>query len=103
MEALLNIGLDTSNHTHLGLDDVLPHFVEHILMVDKSKVVMGKTGEETAVLFVHGIEEDDIYDISEALGQDCIAAYDLQRCKGMLIGPEAERWGEFDPTLFTVM
>ena len=38
--------------------------------------------------------------LSDVLGQDCIAAYLPDVCAGMLIGPKAHLWGEFQATEF---
>lgn len=41
-----------------------------------------------------------IYTVAEALNQDCIAVYNPSRQTGLLIGPRAEKWGEFNPEFF---
>lgn len=41
-----------------------------------------------------------IADLSADLGQDCIAAYDLSEGRGLLLGPRADAWGDFNPAFF---
>lgn len=42
-----------------------------------------------------------VYRLSEACGEDCIAAYNHDSRKGRLIGPKAYDWGPFNIDLFT--
>ena len=41
-----------------------------------------------------------IAQLSIDLGQDCIASYDLSEGRGLLLGPRADAWGDFDPAFF---
>ncbi len=41
-----------------------------------------------------------IYDLAVELRQDCIAVYIPRSGVGKLIGPNADKWGEFDLTYF---
>jgi sugar phosphate isomerase/epimerase len=38
--------------------------------------------------------------LAQHLNQDCIAVYDPARQHGELIGPNAEKWGAFNPAFF---
>lgn len=37
---------------------------------------------------------------SSLLGQECIALWDPSEGRGQLIGPDADKWGAFDPARF---
>ena len=56
--------------------------------------------EPTAVVsgFVFPLRDEEVYQIAERLGQDCIAVRDTGG--GRLIGPRAAAWGPFDPARF---
>ena len=41
-----------------------------------------------------------VFALSEALNQDCIGFYLPIADKGELIGPRADKWGEFNPAFF---
>lgn len=68
----------------------------------KSSTVLGTGAERTIVIEVETDHANPypVYDLARALNEDCIALYvpDLQH--GALVGPKAERWGEFDPSRF---
>ena len=42
-----------------------------------------------------------VYEIANALEQDCIAVYIPRSGVGRLVGPRAGKWGEFDLDFFT--
>ena len=42
----------------------------------------------------------DLLILSNRLGQDCIAVFDVSEGKGYLIGKNALDWGVFEPDLF---
>ena len=41
-----------------------------------------------------------IYEAASRLNQDCIAAWSVDNQYGVLVGPGANKWGEFDPHQF---
>lgn len=41
-----------------------------------------------------------LYNLAEVLEQDCIAVYCPTLASGRLIGPRADKWGEFDASQF---
>ena len=47
--------------------------------------------------------EDDVWAASAVLEQDCIGVYDTNTGKGALIGPRADKWGEFNPEYFLLL
>ena len=40
------------------------------------------------------------FSVARVLRQDCIAVFSIDACRGALIGPAAEKWGDFRPGLF---
>ena len=56
--------------------------------------------EPTAVVsgFVFPLRDEEVFEVAEKLGQDCIAVRDTRG--GRLIGPRAAAWGPFDPSRF---
>ena len=44
-----------------------------------------------------------VFQLAKALGQNCIAMYDLDGCKGSLVGPATSKYAPFDPALFRVV
>lgn len=60
--------------------------------------------EPTAVVVVdRGVNQflsQSCHNISVALSQDCIAVLSSDTGAGYLIGPRAEKWGEFNPDYF---
>jgi hypothetical protein len=42
----------------------------------------------------------ELFELSELLGQDCIAVYNATSWTGELVGPDAAAWGEFNPDYF---
>lgn len=46
------------------------------------------------------VEASLVHRLSETLGQEAIAVYWNRSGKGYLVGPQAEKWGEFNPQFF---
>jgi hypothetical protein len=71
--------------------------------IQKAFIAQSDT-EPTAVLSVDDHDDpglDNRIDmLSTALGQDCIAVWNLYESFGQLIGPRADKWGEFNPKFF---
>lgn len=80
-----------------------PGYIAHLSMVP-SRVWLGEP-----VLIVQGtlasyINTDlRLWEAVKASGQDCIAIYNNDDRKGMLFGPERERWGEFNINFFNFL
>jgi hypothetical protein len=68
----------------------------------------GPSGPETQTVQVVAVEteksRDNVVGIAYALSlefdQDCVAVYFPENDQGLLVGPNAAKWGDFDPTFF---
>lgn len=110
-EFILNIGLKTSPHMTKGgvMEDLKVGNVLSILPVfnldfDMAKIAQSET-EKTLILTGKSDAEyidfeKSIKDLSDALKQDCIAAYFPSSDSGALIGSRSDDWGIFDKKYF---
>lgn len=100
MDVLVNIGMD---RPPIGLGDIRWVQKEHGVREVRHALRQGQTGELTycAQLVVPDLEV--LGKVSEGLGQDCIAVWELREGKGVLVGPRAQAWGEFRVELFTML
>lgn len=104
MEALLNIGLIRNDaQGYVKVRDIESLFRDFNVVEYQSRVVDGAQNEPTFIAHVGNIDQAKLYVISQALQQDCIAAYDLSKCRGELIGPKAGSWGVFNPDMFQIL
>lgn len=117
--------MDPVSTAHLALDALRKHlsikrYRARIALEGGSTVGTWRiAGEDTLVVEVQGIGTkrrggidivQSVYKLAERLGQDCIAFRGVVSFDGdedgpfrtheELVGPKAEEWGEFDPTLF---
>lgn len=104
---VLNIGLAVTSPDGCWLGLLSREQVENVI-----RCVAGTPGtwlrtevrqsatEPTAVVsgFVFPLRDEEVFQIAEKLGQDCIAVRDARG--GRLIGPRAAAWGPFDPGRF---
>jgi len=95
----LNVGLKRSDNGQL-LSYV---FVEQVLLHLGLGVVDFKLfqsdSEPTAVVTIRDIDFPLVETAAEFLRQDAIAVYSPHRL-GVLIGPKAAEWGDFNPEFF---
>lgn len=56
--------------------------------------------ETTLVVRAPAVRMADLYKVAEELGEDAIAVQPTGGGRGALIGPEAEKWGEFNSRFF---
>lgn len=109
MSLILNIGRRVdSTGTILPASHVYAALEAHHLVVLSSVHVQSDT-EPTLVVEVErwheGIGVDaaqaaTIGRLAESLQQDCIATWDPSEGRGLLLGPRADAWGEFNPEFF---
>lgn len=106
MDVILNIGLESKTRNDLTVRGVLDTLTFMGLVPVHYGIHQSNT-ERTMVVRVHTAElpvgvapSRAIFKASEALGQDCIAAYIPARDVGRLIGPRADAWGAFNPEFF---
>lgn len=110
-EFVLNIGLKTSPHMTRGgvMEDLKVGNVLAVLPVfgldfDSAKIAQSET-EKTLILTGKSDAEyidfeKSIKNLSDALKQDCIAAYFPKSDSGVLIGSRSDDWGVFDKQYF---
>lgn len=107
MEALINIGLIRNDaHGYVKVKDIESLFRDFSIVEYGSRVAVlnaDEAGEDTFIAHVGNVDQAKLYVISQALSQDCIACYDLDTCKGSLVGPKAETWGVFNPSEFKIL
>ena len=106
MNFILNIGLDSKTRADLTVRGALDTLTFLGLVPTRYDVHQSNT-ERTVVVTVHTAElpagvapSVAIFKASEALGQECIAAYNPTARAGRLIGPQAAAWGAFNPEFF---
>lgn len=91
---VLNIGLDK-----LPASRALATLATHGIRFTNAAVERSDT-ERTLIVDAE-CSPIEVYALADALGEDCIAAYDPETGKGYLEGPRAEAWGgEFIPEYF---
>lgn len=98
---LLNIGLNRADGGELDEAAVLAVLRDNKLNLVRARID-SYCGERvlTAVVVAYAqsayMIARRLWRISYECGQDCIAVYAMLTKKGALIGPNTERWGEFD-------
>lgn len=105
MSFILNIGLKTDTNEPLNATNTLSD-VEAAGFNVKAQSLEFSNTELTLVLLCKGplgAYRIKIEDLCKTLKQDCIAAYDMDRKCGDLIGPKAAEWGEFNPAFFLLL
>lgn len=110
MRLILNIGLAREGKPDLTIVDVYDALQQHDLVF--GRVVLRESDTETTavvrvdttLLGVDVSPRDAIYSLAQYLGQDCIAVWQYlpapRRGEGRLIGPNAAKWGAFNPEFF---
>lgn len=114
MQVILNIGLDgvpVNGETYTN-GQRNPLEVEQLLVavktaralrfVVKRVSLLQSDSEPTAVVLCEPPAGNSIavHQLAQRLNQDCIAVYDATLRRGELIGPNAEKWGAFNPAFF---
>jgi hypothetical protein len=100
----LNIGLNDNSNQPVNIHTVCTTLTAHGFNILASRAFPSPAGNEDclslAVQF-SGSEVDcnaRLYCVASCLRQDCIAV--MNGGKGELIGPQSEKWGEFNPAFF---
>lgn len=108
---LLNVGCARKGQPDLQPVDVLLALEGHGVTVFRHVVHQSNT-ETTVVAAIelprapderHAAAHGDlgsVYRAAQQLEQDCIAVYDPTIKQGILVGPKAAQWGEFNPKYF---
>lgn len=105
MKFILNIGLDSKATRSISADVAAQIVVANDFLIRKSKVLRSDT-EPTLVCEVVAMPSSpflviqQLRQIAVDLHQDCIAVFRPRTGKGVLIGPNAQAWGKFNPEFF---
>lgn len=108
MTYILNIGLAREGQENLKPLNVL-RAVKNFGFPVASAAVYPSDTEQALVVSVpagsvlHHHFLRDVAALADTLGQDCVAVYYTATGKGQLIGPRAEKWGEFNPEYFLLL
>lgn len=97
----LNIGLDTNDGKVLGIGRIANSLENHGYTISKISVVESDTEPTAVVDVIAQAWAKNMYSVAQDLAQDAIAVStggDL--IQGVLVGPSAENWGEFNPEYF---
>jgi hypothetical protein len=102
MSYLINIGLQRAGKPDLTEDQVRTALRTLGFDVFNASIAPSQT-ELTMIVEVYGHFTNwfqDLMKLSIALNQDCVAVFSYASRTGMLIGPKAAEWGEFNPDYF---
>ena len=83
--------------------EAILHTLEEMRMPVSVFTVLQSDTEPTLVAYIEVnflAWRKGLYTLAQAYGQDCVAAYVPLTGEGMLIGPQAAAWGEFNPEYF---
>lgn len=95
----LNIGLKSAvTHRTSGPQKVISLLSCMAIIDDDWRVAQSSTEATLIVRLDKPLTNRQLHTLSVALEQDCIAQ--LHDGKGVLVGPRAEAWGEFNPEFF---
>ena len=94
----LNLGLQTNTGGFVRLTHALRCLVNRFELIDL-KIENSHT-EKTIVCVIQFVPSyvERLHEICDLLDQDCIAIFD--GTQGELIGPNAAKWGTFNPEFF---
>jgi hypothetical protein len=104
MAYILNIGLARDGKENLTALDALVSLSCADIKVVEAKVY-DSDSEPTLVARVskETFLRTAVNWVAIGLEQDCIGLYDAITGKGQLIGPRADKWGEFNPEYFLLL
>lgn len=102
MAIILNIGLAREGNTNLTVQDVLDEATMCGMKFDAYRIVESDT-EPTLVARLTAGSNLMNHTFSKNLEQDCIAIYADSINEGRLVGPNAAKWGEFNPEYFFLL
>lgn len=98
---LLNVGMNRNDKKRPNTGGALMVALQRAGLAPMSTRYHKSNTERTAVLqFEHRPTIAQIKQLCKALAQDCVALYMLPSGEGRLIGPNARKWGPFNPSYF---
>lgn len=107
MKYQVNIGLDVPNQQadHAAQADKALALLSDAFKMHRSAVM--QSSSEPTLVAEFSADPRRVYEvliqISDKLGQDCIAVYNPQRHHGALLGSKSAQWGAFNLANFLAM
>lgn len=101
-QVILNIGLAREGKDDLTFTEVYKAINTCNISHLRFERVQSDT-EETLVVNALIYSDFDVARLSARLEQDCIAIWDLAHQEGRLAGPNAAKWGDFNPEFFLLL
>lgn len=103
MQLILNIGLKSEELGDIPAEKAFRVVEGMFGQVFGSRIVQSDT-EPTLVVDIESAGNmAGVSHVAASLGQDCVAAYAPGLKTGMLLGPRADKWGEFNPEFFLMI
>lgn len=102
MSYILNIGLAREGQENLKPFNVL-RAIRNLGCHVVAEGLRPSDTEPTLVVHVVHCAESTAETLAVILEQDCVARYHLGNGKGQLIGPRADKWGDFNPEYFLLL
>lgn len=104
MKLVLNIGLAVGVTSSIAAHVAREILAANGFLIGSSKIIESDT-EPTlvALVYLEDVPSGVIRSLNQTavdLQQDCIAAWNPTNAKGALIGPNAAKWGAFNPEFF---
>lgn len=100
----LNIGLAREGNSNIGVGTALRELDSLGFRILAHAGHTSDTEHTLVVQVLHGgstqMVGNNLFRLSEQLGQDCIAVIDNDDGEGTLIGPRADKWLPFNPAYF---
>lgn len=100
--AIINVGRVSSDGTKtFDIDQVFAALHANGIIAHKAFATTVESDSEPTVVVHAAIAADsDVVDAALDLEQDCIAVWASRAREGSLIGPNAVKWGPFNPRFF---
>lgn len=94
----INIGLDIPDGGTLAPEDAIAALKARGVDISSSEVRQSATEQTLVATLSRGLSAKEVHALSEELGQEAIAAW--SKGKGILAGPEAAKWGDFNEDFY---
>lgn len=100
---LINVGLQRNTGGTISAANVRKAIARHARIVEST--VRQSDTEQTLVVEIEASKAIAplLNSLCKSFAQDCIANYDLANRVGTLVGPQATKWGQFDPQFFLTL
>lgn len=104
---IINVGLNDNSNQEINVHQVCNTLASHGFNILASRVFDSPAGNEKCLVACVQSTLSEVecnarlYCVASCLRQDCIAV--VESGLGKLIGPESEKWGEFNPAFFVTL